>query len=104
MNEYSPDPETTRLIERLIETVRNVDRASLDAVEDPARRVRLKFELDVLWLEAADIGASLMRLGGLPLTQRAAREVRRVSARLCDPLEDTWAVRVPGYQKVQWLP
>ena len=96
--------ETTRLTADLIETVRCIDRAGIDALGDPARRVTLSSELSCLWLKTRDIGARLKELGGLPLMYRVVREVRRASSRMCDALEDSWSARVPGYQKMKWLP
>jgi len=96
--------EYARLVARLNEILRGINLASIDAIEDTSKRGTLASENARMWLEAEVIGKRLMELGGLQLMHRAAREVRRRSASMCDGLEGSWETRIPGYSKIRWLP
>ena len=103
-NRNPAEVEYVQLVARLNEVLRGINLGSIEAIADDSKRGTLASDNARMWGEAEAIGKRLMELGGLQLMQRAARQIRRGSASMCDGLEGSWETRIPGYVRIRWLP
>ena len=103
-NSIETEQEYAKLVSHLIDLLRQIRLGPIEAIANSSDRGNLANASEACWSEVHSIGRRLMDLGGLDLMHRAVREVRHFSAGMCDGLERSWEICVPGYKKIKWLP